>query len=229
MSVRCARCGQIGRGIGACECGFEVWQAIPRLSRPLDSVPRQLTPRLRTGEREVDRCLGGGFPLGSVVLVSGARGSGKSRLCLRWASRWGALLVATEMTEDQIREVAPSAGVDTSRVDVLTALPAREALLVELAATGAQALVVDSVSRCHGGRPEAIVQSLIATCRAARVVGFAIVHESAKGRPRTKTDAEHDPDLVIRIRKAGKGFANVLVGKNRYAPEGSARVTLGAP
>ncbi len=70
---------------------------------------------------------------------------------------------------------------------------------------------------------------MIAVCRKARVVGFAIVHESARGRPRTRTDAEHDPDLVLRVKPAGKGFAQVSVSKNRFAPVGSVRVTLGPP
>jgi predicted ATP-dependent serine protease len=147
---------------------------------------------------------------------------------LRWASEVGCLLVATEMPPGQIREVAPSAGVHLDRVHFLTELPKPGVLLVELQATEVQALVVDSVSKIPA-RPELIVADLIRICRAARVAGFAIVHESAKGRPRTRTVAEHDPDLTLRVTPAGKGFAQVSIGKNRFAPVGSVRVTLGTP
>ena len=228
MALRCARCGELGSGRGQCRCGFEIWARIPRLSRRLDELPVDRTPRLQTGESAVDRALGGGFPVGSVALVSGPRGSGKSRLCLRWASRWGCLLISTEMPPELVREFAQSAGVDPSGVSILTELPRWDALRLELESTEARCLVVDSVSRCPG-RPELIVAGMIPLCREAHVFGFAIVHESARGRPRTRTEAEHDPDLVLRVRPAGKGFAQVLVQKNRFAPTGIVRVSLGPP
>jgi len=132
------------------------------------------------------------------------------------------------MQPELIAEVAPGAGIDPAGVHVLTELPRTEALLVELASTDARALVIDSASRCPI-RPEAVVHMMIGVCRKARVVGFAIVHESRRGKPRTRTDAEHDPDLVLRVSPSGKGFALVSIGKNRFAPTGSVRVTLGPP
>lgn len=228
MPFRCARCGEIGSGRGPCVCGFEIWSPIPSLSTRLDALPCGRTPRVSSGETKVDQALGGGFPLGSLCLMSGPRGSGKSRLALRWASFGRCLLVATEMPPELISELAPGAGVRVERVHLLTELPRPDELALELASTEAQTVVVDSASRCPA-RPEAVVSMLIRVCRQAHVAGIAIVHESARGRPRTRTDAEHDPDVCLRVTPAGKGFAQLSISKNRFAPTGSVRVTLGSP
>ncbi|MEK6984613.1 MAG: ATPase domain-containing protein [Nanoarchaeota archaeon] len=42
------------------------------------------TSRFRTGISELDSVLDGGFPKGSVVLVSGSSGTGKTILALEW-------------------------------------------------------------------------------------------------------------------------------------------------
>jgi DNA repair protein RadA/Sms len=52
---------------------------------PLREVPAEAAPRIETGIGELDRVLGGGVVPGSVILIGGEPGIGKSTLCLQLA------------------------------------------------------------------------------------------------------------------------------------------------
>ncbi len=52
---------------------------------PLREVSAEAAPRIETGIAELDRVLGGGLVPGSVVLIGGEPGIGKSTLCLQLA------------------------------------------------------------------------------------------------------------------------------------------------
>lgn len=86
-----------------------------KLSTALDSVPRSITSiksgeyeRLDTGISELNRVLGGGIVKGSLTLISGAPGIGKSTLLLQTANnianKYGKVLyVSGEESEEQIK------------------------------------------------------------------------------------------------------------------------------
>ncbi|WP_123054754.1 DNA repair protein RadA [Clostridium sp. JN-1] len=86
-----------------------------KLSTALDSVPRSITSiksgeyeRLDTGISELNRVLGGGVVKGSLTLISGAPGIGKSTLLLQTANnianKYGKVLyVSGEESEEQIK------------------------------------------------------------------------------------------------------------------------------
>src|SRR5262245_21137630 len=123
----CTECGaQQPRWLGRCpECGG--WSTLveeraaaaePRDSAMAGSVdgakPRRLVeidaagaPRLATGIAELDRVLGGGLVPGSVVLLAGEPGVGKSTLALQLAASLcddrPVLYVAGEESPEQIR------------------------------------------------------------------------------------------------------------------------------
>lgn len=75
--------------------------------------------RLKTGIEEFDRVLGGGIVGGSVVLLSGSPGVGKSTLLLQVAEKIGEKLptvyVSGEESEEQIARRAERLGVYTER------------------------------------------------------------------------------------------------------------------
>ncbi len=86
------RCNQCDAWASVDEAATEV----PRLARaqpsgaegqgvPLDSIDLDLVPPFPCGVDEVDRVLGGGFVPGSVTLLAGEPGIGKSTLTLQIA------------------------------------------------------------------------------------------------------------------------------------------------
>src|SRR5205809_366402 len=83
-SGRCAGCGEWNTLVetarertGQRRGGGQARAARPT---PLRDVSSPAVPRLRTGIAELDRVLGGGLVPGSVVLLGGAPGIGKSTL-----------------------------------------------------------------------------------------------------------------------------------------------------
>src|SRR5699024_12473160 len=81
---------------------------------PISKVASTTTKALKTGIGELDRVLGDGIIPGSVVLMAGERGVGKSTLLLEVAARWSqadndprsALYVTAEEYEGQVRTLA---------------------------------------------------------------------------------------------------------------------------
>ena len=76
--------------------------------RRLAEIDTDASPRLGSGEGELDRVLGGGFVPGSVVLLGGDPGIGKSTLALQVAGGLAAaghsvLYVSGEESAEQIR------------------------------------------------------------------------------------------------------------------------------
>ena len=84
--------------------------------RPLREVALEATDRVRTGIGELDRVLGGGVVPGSLVLIGGDPGIGKSTLLAQAASRLAAvtppvLYVSAEESAAQVRMRADRLGV----------------------------------------------------------------------------------------------------------------------
>ena len=109
--------------------------------------------RWQTGLREFDFVLGGGIVPGSVVLVGGEPGIGKSTLLLQCAARLEqagvpTLYVSGEESPDQIRLRAARLTVDAGAVHVLgeTRL---EAITHHAHALGARVVLVDSIQTTY--------------------------------------------------------------------------------
>ncbi len=197
---RCGECGaEQPKWAGRCE-GCGAWNTLVEepigraggraARRSLDVTgrpPVRLTDvrggevgRWRTGLPEFDFVLGGGIVPGSVVLVGGEPGIGKSTLLLQCAARLEAagvptLYVSGEESPEQIRLRADRLGGadDAGRVTVLgeTRL---EAIVHHATAVGARVLFVDSIQTSYTealeGAPGNVGQ--VREC-AARLMRFA--------------------------------------------------------
>jgi DNA repair protein RadA/Sms len=78
----------------------------PGVARPIGEVDAGLVLRpVATGVSELDRVLGGGFVAGSVTLLGGEPGIGKSTLLLQLLAGWGGrtLYVSAEESAHQVR------------------------------------------------------------------------------------------------------------------------------
>src|SRR5213596_2974120 len=134
--------------------------------------------RWQTGLREFDFVLGGGIVPGSVVLVGGEPGIGKSTLLLQCAARLEqagvpTLYVSGEESPDQIRLRAARLTVDAGAVHVLgeTRL---EAITHHAHALGARVVLVDSIQTTYTDELEGAPRNVgqVREC-AARLMRFA--------------------------------------------------------
>ena len=102
---RCDACGAwnslieepVGRKVGRSE-GWNETAAVPV---QLSNLPTGGKDRWRTGLAEFDFVLGGGIVPGSVVLVGGEPGIGKSTLLMQCAARLESQGIATLYEEDR--------------------------------------------------------------------------------------------------------------------------------
>ena len=86
----------------------QVWKsvAVSGKPRPIPAIVYEKEPRLVTGDLELDRVLGGGIVPGSLILIGGEPGIGKSTLMLQVAmalKNHRVLYVSGEESESQIK------------------------------------------------------------------------------------------------------------------------------
>jgi len=123
---------------------------------PIGAVEPPEQPRLTTGIAELDRVLGGGVVAGSVVLIGGDPGIGKSTLLLQachglCARGLRALYVTGEESLMQLKLRAERLGVRADGLLVLAETNA-DAIAAQIEATGPDFAVVDSIQMIY--RPE---------------------------------------------------------------------------
>lgn len=85
----------------------------------LDKVETEAVGRFSTGFSEFDRVLGGGIVPGSVTLLAGEPGVGKSTLLLQVAASTTTLYVSGEESVEQLKLRADRLDVDSSKILVL--------------------------------------------------------------------------------------------------------------
>jgi DNA repair protein RadA/Sms len=188
------------------------------------------TQRLSSGLTELDRVLGGGLVPGSVVLLGGDPGIGKSTLLLQAQAHLGAhqtsLYVTGEESAAQVAMRARRLGLEPSHLDCLTET-SLEIVLATAAERKPAFMVVDSIqtlwTEALQSAPGAVAQ--VREC-AARLVQFAkqtgcavvlvghVTKEGALAGPRV---LEHMVDAVLYFESdSGSRFRLVRAVKNRF-------------
>jgi DNA repair protein RadA/Sms len=187
--------------------------------------------RRHTGIGELDRVLGGGLVDGSVILVGGDPGIGKSTLVLQAAAALGAagekvLYVSGEESAQQIRMRAERLGIERAALQVLceTSL---EAILAEVASHRPRFLVIDSIQTVFSGALSSAPGSVgqVREC-SSRFVTLAketgstcllvghVTKEGALAGPRV---LEHMVDTVLYFEgDRGHAFRVLRAVKNRF-------------
>ncbi len=244
---RCQNCGASApRWVGRCgECGDfgtyveEIERASELDTRPLTTaVPVSLADagateaaRTSTGVPELDRVLGGGLVEGSLVLLGGEPGIGKSTLLLQVAQALAAagvdvLYVCGEESPQQIGVRARRVGADSSRVSLL---PELDVLAVERVVRNTKpgVLIVDSIQTAFdselSGAPGSVGQVRACTARLMRVakdlntttlIAGHVTKEGAIAGPRV---LEHMVDTVLYFEgDRDHAFRVVRAVKNRF-------------
>ncbi|MFZ9229108.1 MAG: DNA repair protein RadA [Prochlorococcaceae cyanobacterium] len=147
--------------------------AQPRRSEPIAAVGERVLQRLSSGYGEFDRVLGGGLVPGSLVLLGGDPGIGKSTLLLQsaqsMAARTSVLYVSAEESAQQVKlrwrrlaDVALGTGATSGTSAAENALSAEsdlqllsetdlELVLQELESLRPAVAIIDSIQALHDG------------------------------------------------------------------------------
>jgi len=150
---RCPDCGAWNTFVEEQAAGADVRAAAPALgggkAHLYDDVDTVVSERLGTGVSEFDRVLGGGLVPGSLVLLGGEPGIGKSTLLLQAAAHFAGavgpvLYCSGEESEHQIKMRGERLGVGRAPLYLL-AETCVERLVEEVARLKPSLLIVDSI------------------------------------------------------------------------------------
>src|SRR6202166_5479608 len=232
---QCAACGEWNTLIAELQSTTSRKPLAARVSRPdvstslaAEAILEQ--SRLTTGSAELDRVLGGGLVLGSVTLIGGDPGIGKSTLMLQAAAALNALgpvLYATG--EESLKQVALRArrlGLEAATARLIAETCVEE--IVGAATTlSAHVLIVDSIQTMHSERvdaaPGAVSQLRECTAelvRFAKASGTAVLlvgHVTKEGQIAGPRVLEHMVDTVLYFESdTGSRFRVLRSVKNRF-------------
>jgi DNA repair protein RadA/Sms len=248
-SYRCAECGHAAlTWTGQC-AGCGAWNTLEELSAPavrsgrsgraratgapkpvpLREVKAERTQRLSTGIAELDRVLGGGLVPGSLVLLGGAPGIGKSTLAgmaLANIAEAGekTLYVSGEESAAQVRRRAERLGEAALSVPML-AEPSLESVLGAIEAERPAACVIDSVQTLAvadtaPGSVGAIREATSALLEAAKRLDVTLIligHVTKEGSLAGPRALEHLVDCVLHFEgERERTFRTVRALKNRF-------------
>ncbi len=149
-------------------------------------IPEQI--RIKANIGEFDRVLGGGLVAGSVVLLSGEPGIGKSTLllqiCATLSARTKLLYVSGEESQGQIKMRAQRLGIDSDNIYIYTETEIND-ICDEIELIGPDVVIIDSIQTMYD--------------------------ENSSSIPGSVTQVKNSTQALIRVAK-GKNIATVIVG-----------------
>lgn len=245
----CQSCGyQTPKWLGRCpDCGQ--WNALVEELAESPSRPNHsavvgqatkigdicLDPQLRlvSGMTEFDRTLGGGLVPGSLVLIGGDPGIGKSTLVLQAADRLcrsglKVLYLSGEESSQQIRLRAGRLSVQAESLYVLTGTCLEE-IFERLEALTPNLLIVDSIQTVYTkdlssapgsvGQVREVTARLLTWAKRTATPVFLVGHVTKEGAIAGPKVLEHMVDTVLYFEGERSHVFRILRAvKNRYGP-----------
>ena len=207
----CSECGNItSKWFGKCQaCG--AWNSIEEqevlnepaftrkrntqasghsnpISKPINLISYDDSERIKTGMGEFDRVLGGGIVEGSVTLLSGEPGVGKSTLLLQVCGLLGdtkkLLYVTGEESPSQIKLRAKRLGIESENILIYSETDINE-IISEVDTVNPDIIVIDSIQ--------------------------TLCDESSSTAPGSITQVRTTTSKLIRMAKSG-GASVIIVG-----------------
>lgn len=200
-----------------------------RKPMPLKDVSVVAEDRVSLGSPEVDRLLGGGIVKGSLVLMGGEPGIGKSTLSLQLPLRSPALKTLYVTGEESVKQVkmrADRLGGDASNCLIYSETD-MNTILEEAEKVAPDLLIVDSVQTMYcpsvdstAGSVSQIKEVAATLLRFAKGSGIPVIligHITKEGTIAGPKILEHIVDVVLQFEGENKGAYRVLRSiKNRF-------------
>lgn len=186
--------------------------------------------RFKTNISEIDRVLGGGMLPGSLVLLSGEPGIGKSTLVAQIASSVGSQLVTTyvsgEESATQVKNRMERLKVNFSKIKFISETNV-EKILVSVLQEKPAVLVVDSIQTIYSsqlpsesGSVSQIRAATVKFLELAKENNIAVIligHVTKDGQVAGPKALEHIVDTVLYLEsEAGSNFCFLRSTKNRF-------------
>ena len=243
---RCSECGEWNTleeevtTPAAALSGFGGKQVAGRKLQPesVDVSVRYDQPRLSSGIEEADVVFGGGIVAGSVNLVAGEPGIGKSTLLLQLASAVAkdqpVLYVSGEESVHQVGLRASRLGIAKNQLQLATSTSTDD-IAATIASNAYKLVVVDSIQTIATaavptapGTVSQITNSTIALTQAAKQTSTAVVlvgHVTKEGAIAGPKVLEHVVDVVLQLEGDRYGGFKVLRAvKNRFGSTSEAGI-----
>ena len=204
-------------------------KAITQYPKPLAEIDPVATPRLRCADQELNRVLGGGIVPGSMVLMGGEPGIGKSTLLLQLAlelTHKKILYVSGEESEVQIKMRAQRIGTQSTHCYILHETNLKS-ILHHAQELAADLLIIDSIQTTYAPYVEAIAGSItqVRACthelmqyaKQTQVPVFLIGHINKEGAIAGPKVLEHMVDTVLQFEGDHNFMFRILrTIKNRF-------------
>jgi len=238
---QCPSCGQwntfveelVQKDNGKNNPGWKDYNSEKRTAKTvsLNEIKNTEERRLPTADAELNRVLGGGIVPGSLVLVAGEPGIGKSTLFLQnglWLKEIIVLYISGEESEQQLKMRADRLGLKNDQFYLLTET-STQIIFQEIKKLKPQLVIVDSIQTLHTTHIESSPGSVsqIRECTAefqrfakeTNTPVFLIGHITKDGSIAGPKILEHMVDTVLQFEgDRHYGFRILRAVKNRFGP-----------
>lgn len=199
----------------------------------LGEITHQRVQRFQTGFRELDRVLGGGIIPGSVILIGGEPGIGKSTLMLQMADLLESkghqvLYFSGEESLEQLHLRAVRCNINTEKLQVSNGTTV-DFVISAVEKHRPKAIVCDSVQVMTSQETSGIAgsvaqirdvsQRLIDVAKQHNIALFLVGHITKDGQIAGPKLLEHAVDTVLYFERAcGEAVRLIRAHKNRFGP-----------
>ncbi|ARP50315.1 MULTISPECIES: DNA repair protein RadA [Caproicibacterium] len=215
------RRGSIGQGI--------YHQTAPQAT-PIREISMEEEPRYKTGVSELDRVLGGGIVKGSIILISGEPGIGKStiltQICAYLGNTLKILYVSGEESSRQIKLRANRLGVEPDNLYILTETDIQR-VLEQVRTEKPDLLMIDSIQTMNdtelNSAPGSVTQvrectnAIMHIAKGMEIPAIMVGHVNKDGAIAGPKVLEHIVDAVLYFEGDRQMSYRILRAvKNRY-------------
>ena len=194
----------------------------------MDKIGLKETSRIKTGDDEFDRVLGGGVVPGGVVLLGGEPGIGKSTLLLQIALQIKnkVLYISGEESQQQIKSRAKRMGLSEESCYVLCETNI-QLIFLQIQSLTPEIIIVDSIQTLHDSDVDnaagsitqirSVASELISFAKSTNIPVILIGHITKDGTIAGPKILEHMVDTVIHFEGDRNHVYRILrVQKNRF-------------